>query len=1158
MRFFITGVVFLSIQLFNSFSSAASNPTDYFRSKTSGNWTSVSSWESSTGAAGPWANATLVPTQAANTITILNNHTIRISTARTFDQLVIKSGGKLELLTGGSITLNNGTGIDLTIESGGKLNILSSQNYSSTIFPGTSTMSITGDVEIGNTTTNAGTGYEVLASNTNNAWLNGSKYVHNSASTVVTGANITFFANATGNTVLEIRRISGTLGNAVSLTVNGYVNIYTNVTVDGAGTKLFRDGFYGNNTLTFAATSGTINVGSASPNNSISGNLRFILHKNVNILYNTTMFSVSAFGDVMVIDNTSTAKFVISTSRSLTLDVATTLNLGTQAVITNNGSFINNGTLRTANANGLTGSALASISGGTVTNDVDSYVEYYGGNQSVTAITYGNLTISGTGTKTAGTFNLSTSGTLYITGSATLNATGNIGPTTANSTDLIMDGSSRYILRTAGTQPNMQGTYTLSGSSTIEFANNNASAQSIRNGSTYIYHNIDISGNNVGNASANIFLNGSSVFRVTSTGIFSNNSNSIQAQSATSGQSVNLIAGSVFKVFNQAGFNGTTTTAIHQTITSFSLAEGSTVDYTRNGDQTITNANSVQYGNLVLSVSGIKTAPSSTLTIKGNLDKTGNVSFAHNNGTVVMNGTSTQEYTSSFPFMKFYNLNNNNTTGLYLNSEMSIEKQLGIGASSKLTLQNGSNIILLSSLTGTANVSAVPAGATVTYVGTGKFTVQRYIETGPTPNHGKSWQFLSIPTNGSQTINQAWQDTATSSNQSRYSGFGTQITSDITPLPSMFDVYTANGPSMKTYVAASNSWTGVPNTTTTPIHNPKGYMVFVRGDRTVTTFNAPANETILRTSGQIFWPVSNPPSTTIVASDKFESIGNPYASAIDFSNESGVIKSAAVQKVFYLWDPKLGGSFGYGGFQTFTRGIGADNNYYITPGGGSYGSIGSVNNFIQSGQAFLVRTSGASGTVSFSESAKVNSSSTPFRPSAAASVSSKLYTRLEKINTGDTLILDGITVEFGREFNNQLDPTDVYKFTNAGESISILKANTELTVERRNYPENLDTINLKMTNLKPGQYRLQFLHSQFEDLETKPYLFDRFLQQLIPLDISAGISYHFSISSNPASNISDRFLIVFKRRFVLTPPAEYSFAEPSMPIEYSDKIKACR
>lgn len=1142
MRFFITGVLFVSLYLLIGFSSAASNPTDYFRSKASGNWTSISSWESSTGPAGPWANATLVPTQAANTITILNNHTIRISTARTFDQLVIKSGGTLELLTGGSITLNNGSGTDLTIESGGKLSILSSQNYGSTFFPGTSTMSITGDVEIGNTTTNAGNGYEVLASNTNNAWLNGSKYVHNSASTVVTGATITFFANATGNTVLEIRRISGTFGNAVSLTVNGYVNIYTNVTVDGAGTKLFRDGFYGNNTLTFAATSGTINMGSATPNNSLSGNLRFVLHKNVNILYNTTMFSVSVFGDVLVIDNTSTAKFVISTGRSLTLDVGTTLNLGTQAVITNNGSFINNGIVRTANANGLTGSALASISGGTVTNDVDSYVEYYGGNQSVTAITYGNLTISGTGTKTAGTFNLSTNGTLYITGSATLNATGNIGPTIANSTDLIMDGSSRFILGTAGTQPNMQGTYTLSGSSTIEFANNNASAQSIRNGSTYVYHNIDISGNNVGNASANIFLNGSSVFRVTATGIFSNNSNSIQAQSATSGQSVSLIAGSVFKVFNQAGFNGTTTTAIHQTITSFSLAEGSTVEYTRNGDQTITNANSVQYGNLVLSVGGIKTAPASTLTIRGNLDKTGNVSFAHNNGTVVMNGTSTQAYTSSFPFMKFYNFNNNNTTGLFLNSEMSIEKQLGIGTSSKLTLQNGSNIILLSSLSGTANVSAVPAGATVTYVGTGKFTVQRYIETGPTPNHGKSWQFLSIPTNGSQTINQAWQDTATSANQSRYAGFGTQITSDISPLPPLFDVYTSNGPSVKTYSSVLNSWVGIPNTTATPIHNPKGYMVFVRGDRTVSTFNAAANVTILRSSGQLFWPVSNPPVTTTVQSDKFESIGNPYASAIDFSNDAGVIKSPAIQKVYYLWDPRLGGSFGFGGFQTFTKGVGADNNYYVTPGGGSYGSIGSINNNIQSGQAFFVRATGSSGTVSFSEIAKVNSSSTPFRPAASASVSSKLYVRLEKAISGDTLILDGVTVEFGRDLNNQLDPTDAHKFSYSGESISILKANTALTVERRNLPENLDTIHLKIANLKTGQYNLQFANSGLEEMEIKAFLLDRFLQQLIPINASADFSYSFSVNSNPGSHDADRFGIVFKRRFILTQPAEYSFA----------------
>ena len=1141
MRKVITSVLVASLLLFITYTSVASNSTDYFRSKASGNWTSIGSWQSSTGPTGPWANATLVPTQSANTITILSTHKISINTARTFDQLVIKLGGELELLTGGSITLNNGTGFDMTIENGGVFAILSSQNYASTFFPGTSAMSIDGDVEIGNNTTNAGTGYEALASNINNSWLSQSTYNHNSNSAVVTAANVVFFPNSTtGFPTLAIRRLAGTFGNSSSIVVNGQFLMYSNVTIDGAGTKSFPYGFYGNITLTTAATSGTINVGNASIISNIGGDLRFILHKNVNIIYSMRLLDASGFGEIKTIDNSSTAKFVISSGRTL-LNEAGTFDLGTNAVITNNGTFSNAGIVRTANANGLIGSTTTSVSGGTWLNETYSTVEYYGSTQAVTAITYGNLMISGTGIKTAGTFNLATTGRLTITGSATLNATGNIGPTTLNTTALIMDATSRFILHTAGTQPNMQGTYTLTGNSVIEFANNNVSAQSIRNGSTYVYHNIDISGNNVGNASANIFLNGASVFRVTATGIFSNNSNSIQAQTATTGQSVTMLAGGLFKVFNQGGFNGTTNTAIHQTITSFSLATASTIEYARNGDQTITNANSLQYGNLTLSVSGIKTAPSGILYTRGNLNKSGTASFAHNSGTVVMNGTAAQNYTSNAPFMKFYNFTNNNTVDLSINNEMSIERELAFGSSSKLNLQTAANIILLSSNTATANVGIIPSNATVTYTGNGRFTIHRYIATGPIPNHGKTWQFLAVPANGGQTINEAWQDTATAANQSRYAGFGTQITSNITPLPSRFDVYTVAGPSMKTFVSAGNTWSGVANTTGTPLYNSKGYMVFVRGDRTVTTYNAPATSTILRTSGRIFWPVSNLPPTTTVTANMFESIGNPFASAINFSNDAGVVKSANIQKVFYVWDPKLGSSLGYGAYQTFIKGAGADNNYYVTPGGGSYGASGSINNVIQSGQAFFVRAFGGSGTVSFNETAKTSGSSTTFRTSPTESNYARLFIQLKQTGIDGTVLLDGVMEEFGRELSNAIDPLDAYKFTMSTESIAINCAGTDLAVERRKLPELNDTLFFKLTNLKQQQYHLYFSGDRISHWERQAFLIDKFLHTTTELNLSQGSVISFAVTSDPASSASNRYSIIFKLKQEYYSAAEYAF-----------------
>src|SRR6187399_1132741 len=67
-----------------------SSPTDHFRSVASGDWASTSTWESSPDNIN-WVAATLVPTPAANTISIRNGHTVTVSTSQGLDQLLIES-----------------------------------------------------------------------------------------------------------------------------------------------------------------------------------------------------------------------------------------------------------------------------------------------------------------------------------------------------------------------------------------------------------------------------------------------------------------------------------------------------------------------------------------------------------------------------------------------------------------------------------------------------------------------------------------------------------------------------------------------------------------------------------------------------------------------------------------------------------------------------------------------------------------------------------------------------------------------------------------------------------------------------------------------------------------------------------------------------------
>ncbi len=84
-----------------------------FRSRQSGNWSSSSSWQSYNGSV--WVNASSTPTSSNGTITILNGHTITITSSVSADQLVVNSGGQITINSGQTLTIPNGTGTDLTV-----------------------------------------------------------------------------------------------------------------------------------------------------------------------------------------------------------------------------------------------------------------------------------------------------------------------------------------------------------------------------------------------------------------------------------------------------------------------------------------------------------------------------------------------------------------------------------------------------------------------------------------------------------------------------------------------------------------------------------------------------------------------------------------------------------------------------------------------------------------------------------------------------------------------------------------------------------------------------------------------------------------------------------------------------------------------------------
>ncbi|WP_312422674.1 T9SS type A sorting domain-containing protein [Epilithonimonas sp.] len=83
-----------------------SSASDYFRSKGTGNWGAVGSWESSSDNVN-WISATLSPTSSAAFVTVRAGHTITVSASATSKNLTVESGGFLTVNASFSISGTN-------------------------------------------------------------------------------------------------------------------------------------------------------------------------------------------------------------------------------------------------------------------------------------------------------------------------------------------------------------------------------------------------------------------------------------------------------------------------------------------------------------------------------------------------------------------------------------------------------------------------------------------------------------------------------------------------------------------------------------------------------------------------------------------------------------------------------------------------------------------------------------------------------------------------------------------------------------------------------------------------------------------------------------------------------------------------------------------
>lgn len=447
---------------------------------------------------------------------------------------------------------------------------------------------------------------------------------------------------------------------------------------------------------------------------------------------------------------------------------------------------------------------------------------------------------------------------------------------------------------------------------------------------------------------------------------------------------------------------------------------------------------------------------------------------------------------------------------------INVKNTLSMAAVTRLSLANF-NVNLKSDINGTARVDQLPTANVFIYGGTGRFVVERFLPTGV--NHQKGWQLLAAPSIG-QTVKQAWQEGATGVGDNPNPGFGIQLTSDLPNATTLgFDIQTpsGSGAGIKTYNPAGNNYVGISNTNALQIGNRRGYMVFVRGDRTVTTSAAAATPVTLRTTGRIYAPGADAPISMAVGASQFESVGNPYASAIDFTNL--LITSTGIDETFYVWDPLLYGTYGYGTFQTFS----SIDGYLPHPGGTANYPTGVPVTKIESGQAFFVYST-PGGNVNFAESNKTDGSRLVYR--GGQSREKKLLNAYLYSSTNE--LVDGNMVAFDPSYSNTIDAVDAIKLSNFGEGFGIGGYDKTLTIDARKMVTELDTIFYNLQGLRTREYRLRFDPENLGVEGLEAFLVDRFTNEKSSLSLQQATEFSFTVTADPLSRESSRFYIVFK------------------------------
>lgn len=419
---------------------------------------------------------------------------------------------------------------------------------------------------------------------------------------------------------------------------------------------------------------------------------------------------------------------------------------------------------------------------------------------------------------------------------------------------------------------------------------------------------------------------------------------------------------------------------------------------------------------------------------------------------------------------------------------------LTIAPTASLTVEGttnfGGNLVTLQSdATGTATIGEVSG----TLSNATNVTVERYIPA------KRAWRLLTAPLKGTtnNTIADNWQGTTNE---------GLLLFSPATFQSQAMTGYATGGNAPNIYQYGTG-WQIIPNLSTETIFganatDAKAYQVFVTGAHGSSNIATGVQATTLRPSGELI----TGSVTHSLTANAYKLIANPYASPL---NTEALVQANSGSKAWLL-DPTVG----FGAYVTYD---GA--NWSITPSGND------VN--IQSGQGFLVRSTGTSFEIQ--ESQKTTGNSNTWFERNASSTADKIRVLLYKEINNEWQLADGILAVNSADGNTAVDNTDAGKVSNFNESMMFRNGTSNLSIEYRALPQVNEVQPIRLTGTSAASYELRLFTENYNNSSLVPMLEDTQTGTFttIPTDGSI-ISVPFTGVVSTGTNPDNRFKIVYQ------------------------------